>query len=317
LLAKPVSAPDLVSELETAHRVLEELAPCKSEARYKTLHAALAKKTDELSEQAVEHAQAKAEKGELEKAIEIVKVAERFGSKQLATKAAQIRQQWVHELKLRNDREAQRKLLSQIEALQQQGELLQAWQQLSDFMRRFPETFFPEEVDRLRATLEQTIRKRAPEYFKLLKSYQQSEKWGDLVRLYQQLVSAPLPEQYAARLEAYRRAVTDLGRQADSLFLSLDFHKRMTTRESVVKLLEVLPRVLALNPDHQEAKQLLEQARQAGARYAEKLLRLAYLLHKQNQIAKCRERLEEIILLDPDGPAGKEAREFLEQLSGK
>ena len=77
-------------------------------------------------------------------------------------------------------------------------------------------------------------------------------------------------------------------------------------------LLEELPKVLELNPDHAEAQALLQSARQIGRARAEALLGTMGALTRGT--ARYKERLEEISKLDPEGPHGKKARDLLKGL---
>jgi len=131
---------------------------------------------------------------------------------------------------------------------------------------------------------------------------------------YEALVSAPVPEPFQAKVASYSDLIAQLNKQAEGRFTQLKkLYGLMISADQYLKLMEELPKVLDLNPAHEEAQKLLEEARRRCQAYAEKLLDSADFLRKTNRQDRYRERLKEVICYDPDGPSGAKARQLLKE----
>ncbi len=85
----------------------------------------------------------------------------------------------------------------------------------------------------------------------------------------------------------------------------------MLNADDILLLLEELPKVLALNPSHEGARALLNEARKRAQPRAALLLQA---LKRARKPSDYKERLGKILKLDPDGPSGDQARTLLKDL---
>lgn len=85
--------------------------------------------------------------------------------------------------------------------------------------------------------------------------------------------------------------------------------------DGVATAVQTLHEVLDMDPNHQQALEFLEKAEERAGKLAEYFLTNARL-HKSTNVKKCREELETVIRLDPDGPFGMQAKKLLETLDG-
>ena len=85
------------------------------------------------------------------------------------------------------------------------------------------------------------------------------------------------------------------------------------TREILI-VLQNVESVLKINPNHEEAQRLLKRANQRAKQQAEKLLASGIRLRNNRaEFFKKRVRsyLRDVIKLDPKGPLGQKARQYL------
>ena len=103
--------------------------------------------------------------------------------------------------------------------------------------------------------------------------------------------------------------------RAEELYAELQGYRFMRSDKDVVPLLETLPEVLELNPEHEEAQRMLKRVRERGDQLAQYFLLQARRVG--SRASSYRDNLERTLSLDRDGHHGREARELLDALDSE
>jgi hypothetical protein len=309
-LAAPDTDPELRTRLVEARMLLDQAGPWRADARGQRLDAALRHRGDQLARQALAQADELFRQDRLQEALEAARPAETLGGAEVASRARELARQWQAELGARASRAAQEEHWGRIEHLRREGKPLETWRELRRFAQRFPVSAREDDSKRLEAQLAPSLGAEIEGMLHALNEHVQAEKWVAFRHLYEVLAGGPLPPGYADRLRPFRGTAEGLNRKAEAQFAQLKkLHRFMIDTDSVLQLLDGLPKVLALNPAHEEARAMLEEARRQGQRRGAR--QLEDLTKRTLKPPRYKERLSEILRLDPDGPSGEKARALL------
>lgn len=312
LFAKPDSA-DLPRELARLRGAFDQAARWQfssSLPRWQSLDAALRACGNQLTDRIVDESRALAAEGKLAEAVAKIMPVESLGGADAAERARFLREQWQHQLQARASLAAREEVWHEIVRLVEQDQPLRAWRDLASFERRFPDSPETDEIRKLRARLRPAVDRQLSELMRRVNDTHENQDWIAFRAAVSLLETAPLQPEHREGLQAARKELELLDQRAEGRFLQAKPYRHLVSRQDVLGLLELLPEVLALNPDHRAAQFLFEKARRAGTRYAEGLLKSAGTLKGRRQAY--RKRLETILALDPLGPHSAKTRELLE-----
>jgi hypothetical protein len=303
----------LLDRAEPAHPVGDLRSPTdeRTSHRWKALDAALRYQADRLAQTVLDEARALAEKDQLRAAVQKASQAEEFGRPEVSRRARALREKWEAELKLRTDPNAEKQSWQRIQAWRsQEGREIELWAELQTYQRRFPAGPHAAEIGRLVEETKRSVEEKIPQALRHAASLLEREEWDQARRYLDRLENAPMPADQRPVFDKLRGQLADLEQRAAREFLLLGSHTRLLTEEDVTAALSALPEILAMDPDHHEARALLERARRQADLRAEKLLRSAAYFKTRNPEASA-DRLRRVLRLDPDGPYGRKARQWL------
>ena len=300
-----------LDELSEIRALLDQAKPWQTSHRWIALDGAVRQQGSRLAETSLDEAVALAEQDKLAQAVKRITQAENFGTPEVARRARTLSQQWQAELKLRADRKAEEESWRRIGALRSRPDRqLALWKELELFSRRFPQGSHAQEADRLMDQTRKAIEKKIPQALAYAQSLFQKEQWDKAREYIELLRPAPIPAAQRPLFDQLLKTLEGLKQRAASEFLLLGNHKALLTEDDVLAVLPLLPGILAKDPDHEEARALLEKARQRAQLYAQKLLRTApYFRTRKRQLYV--DKLRRVLKLDPDGPYGRKARQLL------
>jgi len=301
----------LLEQLSQLRRTLDLAANWKTHHQWRALDGAIRQQGSQLAQRFLDQAVVLAKEDKLNEAIARADGAEGLGDADVARRASALKQEWQAELKLRADRQAQAEARRRIDDLQAAGDRpLELWKELKLFGRRFPDSPHIGEVERLMQEIRQAIEDKAADDLGQIEQMLAERQYVQAREKMNLLGSAPIPPQHRPRADRLLQQFAGLKQRAQNAFLLLGKHKKLFTEESCLYVLDRLPTVLAMDPDHKEARALLERAKRQGAYRAQKLVgsALAFKKHKPNVYV---DKLRRAARLDPDGPSGKKARELL------
>jgi len=302
---------EFLQQLSEIRRVIDQAKPWQTSHRWKALEAVIRQHGSRLAQTYLDEAVALAEQDKLPEAVKRIAQAEQFGTPELARRARTLGQQWQAELKFRADRKAEEESWQRIEDLRSRPDRqLELWQQLQLFRRRFPEGSHAQEADKLADQTRQAIEKKVPDALEYAKGLFEREQWDKAREYVERLQSVPIPSDQRPEFDQLLKRLDDLKQSAASEYLLLGNHRALLTEDDVLAVLPVLPGILAKDPHHEEARALLEKAKQRAQLYAQKLLRTAPYF-KNRRHALYVDKLRRVLRLDPDGPCGQEARRLL------
>jgi hypothetical protein len=228
-----------------------------------------------------------------------------------------MRKTWQDELHLRTRSDVSEKAWRRLEALHAKDErLLEFYQEAQRFLQRYPRSPHSRDLRRWKSAVEPQLPDRVAPAMRRAISLLDRQEWSRAWAQFALLASVPVPPAEAAAFQGLRTRLDEVKAAADREFLLLDQARALTEETHVMTLLEGLPQVLAKDPEHAEARRLLESARRQGTLRAGKVISAALAL-REAKPEKCRERLERAGRLDPGGPCGKKAEALLGELGGR
>ncbi len=297
--------------LVALRELLDQASPWQGHDRWRLLDATLRQEGNALALGHLKSAVALAEEDRLEEAVGEAEGASRFGWSEVRRQAAQMRKPWQSELHLRARADVQERAWRRLRALKGKDErLLQFWSEARRFLKWFPRSPHRREVQRWTAQAEATLPVHVAAAIQDTTNMVNQQDWSGARVRFAWLRSAPIPPADVSAFEALKTRWSEVKAAAEHEFLLLEQSRPPTEESHVLALLEKLPRVLAMAPEHAEAQQLLQSTRRQAALRAGKLINAALPFRAVNPDAY-REKLRRAVQLDSDGPCGKKAKELL------
>ena len=313
LLSRPNTATDVAPGLALARTALEKASPWKGNRDWQLLNDTILTKGNEVAGAAIKRAQEDAAQGRLDLALRIIEPALILGQSHVQEQARQLVKQWQNEVERRDYLAAQEELWSQVAQLARQKQYLDTWRALNLFEQKFPDSPRKQRVGQARQKIRPAVDKEVAQVVDEIRKHYSGKDWPKLREAYQRLEGVPLSGNYRRGYDRIAEELAGLNEKADELFQSLKRQWLMASNDDVIELLETLPKVLRMTPEHSKAARLLRRARDAGRRRAQALLMRAKLSKSANPTLY-RERLMKVVRLDPNGPRGTEAQKLLANL---
>lgn len=311
LMTLPDRSPHWPDQLTSIRKALDSAKCWKDRKEWKTLDAILRDRGEKVAQRLWEQATALAQREQFDQAMDAATKVEALATSDLAARAKSARIKWQEESARRANAELQRRDWQDIERLVAERRTMDAWHALRTFEKRYP-TAHKESVAALRQTLEPAVRAQVERLFSKIVKYQEAENWVAMRAACNTLESIPLNATDQDRLTRYLTQLEQLGQRADGRFAELrDRAGVMVSEEQIIEVIEGMTEVLALNPDHEDAKNLLAKAERLGAARAEKLYQAAVWQTKFGNPKGVKDRLERTIQLNPHGPWGQKAQDLL------
>jgi hypothetical protein len=299
-------------KLTEIRRSLARLEPWKQAPRFIAMDELVRSQGGELARKLVDKAQQAAAADDLAGALRLLANAADLAAADTSARVARLRTEWEGELKLRADKQAERDAWHRIEGLRKQPEEeLTLYEQLVRYIRRFPHGAHADEVRHLGGKMRAVVETRLAAKLVAVAALIDSQQWSEFRRQLEVLRTLNLPASLQPELERLLARLPELKTRADAEFLLLKRHSRLIRQADVLAVLEKTPEILALDPDHADATELLAAARRRGATYAEQLLKSAASFKATNP-ELWRSKLQRATQLDPDGPHGAKAKELLQ-----
>jgi hypothetical protein len=306
LLALPAHSPDVAPGLAFARTALEKAKPWSSSSEWLAVHAALNTKSDEVAVRAIAEAQKKVQADDLAAAVRTIEPALVLGGPHSQRVARELHEQWNFELSRRQDLAAQEELHGEIREFWTSQRYLDAWDRIQEFRQRFPNSTKPLNMSAVLPTVQQAV----GDLLKQMDADYQNKNWGQYRAGADRLPSLPLTTEQQTRLPQIQLTLAEFETRAAKQFGELQSYKYMTSDRQVLPLLDALPEVLALNPRHEEAEKMLQNAQKRSKQLAQYFLLQAQRVGGRN-VAAYREHLQRVVTLDRDGPHGREAQALL------
>jgi hypothetical protein len=312
LLALPSHSPEVAPGLALVRSALDKAVLWKDTARWRAVHEALNAKGDDVAIRVIAEAERQAQAEDLPAAVRTIEPALVLGSPHSQNLARERQQLWDREIRRRQALEAYDEARHEIGELCNHQRFLDAWERFQDFRRRFPDSAQPWDEDALVPKVQQTVEQLLLQ----MNADYRSGRWGQYRKAAERLPSLPLTPEQQQRLPEIRNILAEFEARAKQRFDQLQEYVQMKTDRDVVSLLETLPQVLELHPEHLEAERMLRHARTRGRQLAEELLLQASRV-EGSAPASYREHLQQALKLDPDGPSGREAQKLLDAFDSK
>jgi hypothetical protein len=303
-----------IEQLSAVRRWLDQLAPWKSDGRWKALDAALRQQGDEMARNALERAVVLAAEDKLIEAIAEASTVESLGNPSTEQRAQRLCAQWRAEVKLRADSRAEQEQWNRIQTLADKANAeLELWNELRQFRQRFPKGAYTQDIDSLLTRTRERIEGKCQQALHEIQDLIAEKQWAKARARMELLRGAPLQPTRAAALQRLQERCEEVKTEAASRFLLLGQHRKLLTEENVLALLAALPEILEMDPENEEARSLFERVQHQGAIRSHKLIASA-LLFKNQKAEVYEDKLRRAAALDPEGSDGKRARELLKEL---
>jgi hypothetical protein len=297
--------------LVAVRELLDQVGVWQDHDRWRLLDATVRQEGNALAIGRLKTALASAAEDRLEEAVGQADWACRFGWSEVRRQAAQLRKLWQSELHLRARAGVQERAWRRLRALEGKDErLLQFYCEARRFLKRFPRAPHRREVERWVAKAEPRLPAQITAAIQETTNMVNRQDWAGAWARFAWLQSVPIPAADASAFGALQTRFSEVKAAAEHEFLLLEPSMPPTEESHVLALLEKLPRLVVMAPDHAEARQLLQSARRQATLRAGKLINAALSLQTVNPDA-CRERLRRAVQLDGDGRCGKKAKELL------
>lgn len=309
LLSLPSHSPAVPPGLAQVRSALERADHWRESSRWRMVDAALNAKAHEVAVQTIATAQEAAQAGNLNLALRTIEPALILGSPHAQRVATELKQEWQATIQHQLQMAAEEAAYTEIRELWQNKRYLDAWEQIHQFFEQFPDSRRQLNLEIIQPVVQEEI-SRLLEQLEFLYA---EEQWGEYRAKAVRLANLPLTDQHRSHLPKIASILGDFEDRAARLFAGLRPYRHMTSDKDVVPLLESLPTVLQLNPEHEEAQEMYAEAQKRAERLAEHFLFEARAAQQHN-VRRHREYLERVIRLEPDGPRGREAQRLLDGL---
>jgi hypothetical protein len=282
--------------------------------RWMVLDAAIRQEGGRYAARWLQEAHRLVKQDRLKEAAEKADAAERLGDAKTARQARALCETIAAETKLRRNQEAENEAWERIRTLRAtpRSQML-LYKELELFGRRFPNSSRSAQVDELRRTTRRAVEDKIADALSQVAASLDKEDWLAARKQLELLQYLPIPPSSAAAFKQLQKRVADLKIRAEEDFQALGSQRRLFSEQDVIAVLAALRRILAMDPEHEDARALLEKARRNGAIRAHKLLAAAAVFRERSPEIY-RERLRRVLQLDPDGPDGVQARTLLDEL---
>ncbi len=273
-----------------------------------------------MAKVAVAEGRKRAAAGDLAGAVRLLEPATKLAGPDLRPQAEALLRGWQVELAALARAEAEQASLNVLrEYLQNDKMLLEAWYGLQQFEEQFPDSEYLTRFPAIRQGLRPRVDAAVARAFALLDDYQTRSNWPAYRYVAEKIASAPLSADSQQRFALVQDQIQRLTVEADRRFsATLDLRRGYLGNESsIVKLLQELPLILRLNPDHREAEQFLEKVRAQAQKRAQALLLSARSKMRLTNKGLARRELLRVTRLDPGGDLGKKAAELLRQIDAQ
>ena len=254
-----------------------------------------------------------AKKDQLQAAVDAISPAEALGSPVVAARAQRYRDQWQTELDIRADNQRAAATWQKIQTATTDGTSeLVIWHELARFLQRYPSSEDVDDARQLQARLRTTVQDKFADGADYVQELIREGRWIQVFRYIAVLESA-------AGSAAAKEAVAELQKMAERQknrierdYALLGTRKRMFGEEDILEVRRVVTHYLAIYPDDEEARQLLQLAKTKGAERAAKLLRQAKLFQDVKP-SLYRDKLNRAYHLDRGGESGQRALAMLNE----
>jgi hypothetical protein len=204
--------------------------------------------------------------------------------------------------------------LAKITRLMNDKKTFECWIALDRFVDLYPKSQHLQKVKEFQQKLEEVVRRR----FELaVRDVSEQLDKGYLyvgflrLRVLRGVAKSEMEKQTLAPVVA---KADQIKRRVESQFTGLGFKSRMLSERDVLEVRRVATLMVAIDPQHLEARRMLEEARQQGGKWAERLLNQAKN-YKSVSPRLYKDRLTRASQLAPEGPHGRKARQLLAELS--
>ena len=300
--------PSAATDAGVVRNQLQRLSAWSWEPRMPALMKSLDEAIREVASAQLEEAITLAEHGDYQGAVELLKVAVATNDDFVSRRAAELQADWER-------RASEAELLAHLQSLVAGEEYLAGAREAALFLRDYPESSHTSEVLELQRTIDAALEPAIAASLQQAEQLIAEKQFGDFRRLLSGFDGVPIPADALAQYDRLRGEADRLKTRADVLYRQAQSFQRMLTEKDVRELLERLPGVIELDPEHAEASRLYEKAKQRGGDYARIRLDRAetqFRLRKRWDAAGV-ELLREVVKLDPDGFSGRQALQYLEQ----
>jgi hypothetical protein len=266
-----------------------------------------------LAEKWLKDAVGLAKEDKLKEAAERAAAAAGLTEGKVAERAAAVQEKCLAELKFRQDRKAEAESWQRIRNIKAQaGAELELCRELEIFSRRFPNGPYHAEAEQWKLKAREAAERRVAEAIKQAAELLDHEEYKAAREKIEHLQYVPISPSLVSALDSLKRRLSKLRQPAEEEYLALGKRVKLFTEADVVAVLEVLPRILAMDPEHEEAQQLLQKATKSGESRAKKLVETARPF-REIKPDVYRDKLERAARLNPEGPFGTEARRLLKE----
>jgi hypothetical protein len=310
---------DATSDVATAYATLlqaqatlRQASAWRDSARYKSLDGALQGRVEDVASETFARAEKAAAAGNLAEAIEIAKPLEQVDLPGVGARATELRKQWQQELLVRQDKQKEDEFWNLIVAWESDpAKAFELRRELEMFRVRYPSSERQPELDARLKKVDTVIAAQVPAKLAAIAQCVANKRLIDAEKEIDLVAQATSAEAVVAQLEQLRAQIAAVRQQAGAMLARLTRRQRaMVDPEDITEVRRLVAEVLALAPDHQEARQLSAQAENNARTRSAQLLRSAQRI-KNIKPEKYREKLTMAAAIDPHGPSGLEARRLL------
>jgi hypothetical protein len=306
------------SQLAQARQAVNAVAHWSADPRYLALQAAVDGACRGVIERQLKVANDLADNDSLNEAIAALREVEPLAvGSELHAELASLSAEWNNELELRKNKQAENDAWQHIQTLLADAhQAPQAEAELRAFVRRYAdsgrrklaESQLAKLVasDERTATIERALAAVERDY--VAARFDAARKaWSQLQRTYP---ADSLPKSLQRAWQDQRRQISALPERAQAELAQLGKLRRLMDVEALLKVREILPGILAMDPANSEAIALAERLARSSEAWAKRLLSSARLM-KRAKNPKYKELAGQVQRLNPDGPHGREAGRLL------
>jgi hypothetical protein len=285
------------------------LSDWQDEPRWKALAAAVQRQSSEWEKQLIRSAETLTKENQYEPAAALLESAAGLNSVPLNELLAKIRA----ELILRADRKAEQEAWTRIGSLPDPVERGIA---LEQFTRRYPDSAHRAAAQQAGDEIVRLLHPRAQQLTEKARAAWAKKDHREFLANVRELESLPFLAAVAPEAETLRKQRTELTHKTDTLLSLARQHSRLATEEEILAARAPLQELLAIDPEHSDAKTLLEAVAQAAGQLTERFLKKAmpYRGKRDRKLQETYKKLlQSVIRLEKDGPRGQQAQMLLDE----
>lgn len=310
------SEAQLVENLAEVLELLDKARPWKQSDRWKALEGAARGHGARRGQQELARAQELASQDQLQAAVAAAELAIRLGDGDTVRLARGLLDTWRKEIQLRSDVRAEDAAWKAIQKMSAaNSESLAIWERLQTYLKQFPAGAHSEEVRKLFQAAQDELTREFAKRVTTLNETIGKQRWRQAVRELRLLESIATTDVMRADLKSAVARIEQAHKDAIASLAGLDrLTKFMASPNDILKVRYAALRVLAFEPDHGDARLMLEASRAKAAPLAKSRVERAARMAKFDK-AHAREQLESAIALDPESEHGKRAAQMLKDLA--